>query len=167
MNVPSRDGVAGTARGKPSQRGCRHFGWDRWRAALPARYGALMIAPALLLACSPVAIDGDTLRCGRERIRLLGIDAPELPGHCRRGRACAPGDPVASRDELAGALAGSARVVPVGRDRYGRLLARVIVNGHDLSCHQLAVGAAIYKPRWDDGGAVARACPTTVARADQ
>lgn len=39
----------------------------------------------MLLACLLVAIDGDTLRCGRERIRLLGTDAPELPGHCQRG----------------------------------------------------------------------------------
>lgn len=29
--------------------------------------------------------DGDTLRCGSEWIRLLGIDALELPGHCRSG----------------------------------------------------------------------------------
>ena len=28
-------------------------------------------------------VDGDPLRCGSERVRLLGIDAPELPGHCR------------------------------------------------------------------------------------
>lgn len=30
------------------------------------------------------AVDGDTLRCGQERVRLLGIDAPEMPGHCPR-----------------------------------------------------------------------------------
>src|ERR1700712_1173347 len=45
-------------------------------------------------------VDGDTLRCGNERVRLLGIDAPELPGHCRIGRACAPGDPYASTASL-------------------------------------------------------------------
>jgi endonuclease YncB( thermonuclease family) len=37
--------------------------------------------------------DGDTIRCNGERIRLLGIDTPELPGHCRKGRDCVSGDP--------------------------------------------------------------------------
>ena len=42
--------------------------------------------------------DGDTLRCqDGTRIRLSGIDAPELDGHCQPGRACVPGDPLASR----------------------------------------------------------------------
>lgn len=34
--------------------------------------------------------DGDTIRCNGERIRLLGIDTPELPGHCRQGRVAYP-----------------------------------------------------------------------------
>lgn len=42
---------------------------------------------------SPTVVDGDTLRCGSTRIRLSSIDAPELPGHCRPGRECTPGDP--------------------------------------------------------------------------
>lgn len=29
--------------------------------------------------------DGDTIRCIGERIRLLGIDTPELPSHCWMG----------------------------------------------------------------------------------
>ncbi len=53
------------------------------------------------------ATDGDTIRCGNERIRLLGIDAPELPGHCREGRRCAPGDPYAATTSLRKAIAGS------------------------------------------------------------
>lgn len=52
------------------------------------------------LACLLIAIDGETLRCGKERIRLLGIDAPETPGHCRRGRKCVEGDPYASKAAL-------------------------------------------------------------------
>ncbi len=107
-----------------------------------------MIA-VVVLACTLVAIDGDTLRCGRERIRLLGIDAPELPGHCRRGRRCVEGDPVASRAALAAAIArGRATIERRGRDRYGRTLARVRVNGVDLSDHMVSIGAALSVPRW-------------------
>lgn len=112
----------------------------------------------VLLACALIVVDGDTLRCGSERIRLLGIDAPELPGHCRRGRVCAPGDPWASSRSLAAAIRGRATIERVGLDRYGRTLAMVAVNGLDLSCHQLAAGQAIYKPNWDDGGRVAQRC---------
>lgn len=110
-------------------------------------------------ACILVAIDGDTLRCGDERIRLLGIDAPELPGHCRRGRNCAPGDPRRAKEQLAKAIRGRAQIERVGFDRYGRTLATVRVNGRDLSCGQLATGNAIYVRRWDDGGRVAGTCP--------
>lgn len=102
------------------------------------------------LTCALIAIDGDTLRCGKERIRLLGIDAPELPGHCRRGRRCVEGDPVASRASLAAAVArGKAQIARRGHDRYGRTLARVRVNGVDLSDYQVRVGAAVAKPEWN------------------
>ncbi|KQN37026.1 nuclease [Sphingomonas sp. Leaf407] len=102
------------------------------------------------LTCALVAIDGDTLRCGRERIRLLGIDAPELPGHCRRGRQCVEGDPVASKAALAAAIArGPATIVRRGRDRYGRTLARVRVNGVDLSAAQVRSGMAVRVARWE------------------
>lgn len=50
-----------------------------------------------------VVVDGDTLRCGSERLRLLGIDAPEIE-HCPRWRQCAPGDGLASKRSLGAAL---------------------------------------------------------------
>lgn len=115
------------------------------------------LMPTIFLAC--VAIDGDTIRCKGERIRLLGIDAPELAGHCRAGRQCAPGDPQASKRTLAQALAfGPITIERKGVDRYGRTLALVSAGMTDLSCWQLAKGHAIYKPRWDNGGVVRRRC---------
>lgn len=54
--------------------------------------------------------DGDTIRCNGERVRLLGIDAPELPGHCRSGRDCAPGDRYASTAGLGDALTGTIHI---------------------------------------------------------
>ncbi|MCD2316384.1 thermonuclease family protein [Sphingomonas sp. IC-11] len=106
--------------------------------------------------------DGDTIRCGDERIRLLGIDTPELPGHCRRGRDCVTGDPYAATASLEAALTGSLTINRVGEDRYGRTLARVAGTKGDLSCWQLARGHAVYKPKWDDGMRVARTCPGSI-----
>jgi len=110
-------------------------------------------------------VDGDTLHCDGGRIRLLGIDAPELPGHCAQGRECAPGDPVESSRSLEDGMGDGAnlKVQAVGTDRCGRMLAMVRGRGGDLSCWQLAHGEALYKPRWDNDGRVGAACPT-VAR---
>lgn len=103
-------------------------------------------------------VDGDTIRCGSERIRLLGIDAPEMPGHCRRGRRCVDGDPVASRASLASAMGGRMTIRRVGIDRYGRTLALVSGPVGDLSCWQLRRGLATYRADWDTGRALARLC---------
>lgn len=108
--------------------------------------------------------DGDTLRCGEERIRLLAIDAPEKPGACRQGRTCAPGDPFASERNLRNAVSFIMTIRRVGTDRFGRTLALVEARGRDLSCHQLDSKAAIYKSRWDDGGFVRAMCPEAAAR---
>jgi endonuclease YncB( thermonuclease family) len=106
-------------------------------------------------------VDGDTLHCDGGRIRLLGIDAPELPGHCAQGRDCAPGDPYESSRSLGAAMGDGASlsIAIVGTDRYGRTLAMVKGAKGDLSCWQLEHGQAIYKPRWDNGRLVASACP--------
>ena len=106
--------------------------------------------------------DGDTLRCQGERIRLLGIDAPELPGHCREGRDCAPGDPYGSTANLEAAIDRDMAIERVSVDRYGRTLAMVAGLNGDLSCWQLKHRRAIYKPRWDEGLRVARKCPGAI-----
>lgn len=108
------------------------------------------------------AVDGDTLDCRGERIRLLAIDAPELPGHCREGRECVAGDPAASTSSLSQALSGQLTIDRVGEDRYGRTLARVAGQKGDLSCWQINAKHAIYKAAWDDGLRVARTCPSQV-----
>jgi micrococcal nuclease len=115
---------------------------------------------ALVAQCT--VTDGDTLRCGGERIRLIGIDAPELAGHCRRARNCAPGDPVASTKSLQQAIASTMRINRVGQDRYGRTLAMISGPRGDLSCWQLLRGHAIYKAKWDSGLSVARTCPKAI-----
>lgn len=119
----------------------------------------IALASAVALTCTPAVIDGDTLRCGDERIRLLGIDAPEIKG-CREGRVCVEGNPIASRDSLRALATGRALTIQrVGKDRYGRTLATVSAGGTDLSCHQIKTRNAVYVAKWDNGGLVRRMCP--------
>ncbi len=119
----------------------------------------ILLAASALPAGSCRAVDGDTLRCGAERVRLIGIDAPELPGHCGRYRRCAPGDPFASRASLAALMRGRPiTLVRLGRDHYGRTLAIARAGGTNLACAQLRGGFAVYVAKWDDGRRVARGC---------
>jgi micrococcal nuclease len=70
------------------------------------------------------AIDGDTIRVGGERIRLRGIDTPELSeleGPAAKRRL----------EELL--RSGSIRIEPRGRDVYDRLLADVFVNEQNVA----------------------------------
>ena len=116
---------------------------------------------AILLACT--ATDGDTLNCGGERVRLLGIDAPELHG-CRQGRQCVEGDGQAAKLALAGLIEGAALGIGrVGQDNYGRTLAVVYADGANLSCALVSAGHAAYRAEWDNGRAAAQDCPA-VAR---
>jgi endonuclease YncB( thermonuclease family) len=87
--------------------------------------------------------DGDTLSIAGERIRLFGIDAPELDQSCERRNAGRWACGRWSRDRLAEMVAGrnvscDART----RDRYGRLVARCTAAGRDLAAAMVRAGAA-------------------------
>jgi endonuclease YncB( thermonuclease family) len=88
--------------------------------------------------------DGDTIRCGWDRIRLAAIDAPEMPGHCRPGRQCTPGDPYASTANLKRLIGwGAVTLRVLDTDHYGRLVACVSAGGVDLSHAQVEGGFAV------------------------
>lgn len=81
----------------------------------------LFLLAATIVACTAPAVhDGDTLRCGTERVRLFGVDAPEV----RRGQT--PAEPLAyeARDELIRLTRGRVGCRFVERDRYGRFVGR-------------------------------------------
>lgn len=106
---------------------------------------ALLFAPAGSGRTEGYAIDGDTIRIGRETIRVLNIDTPEIH------QAKCP-------EEKAAGLAAKARTQTLLRrtgkiglargdgtrqtDRYGRTLARVYVDGRDLGEILIAEGLA-------------------------
>lgn len=115
-----------------------------WHYADRIPFGAAAKPRPAEMGCkSPVVVDGDTLRCPSGRIRLASIDAPELPGHCRPGRECTPGDPYASTEHLRSLIVGHAvQCSYVDTDRYGRTVARCTAGGVDLSCAQVSSGHA-------------------------
>ena len=120
-----------------------------------------MILP-LLLSTTPImgcrAVDGDTLRCGAERVRLLAIDSPEMHG-CPRNRVCVEGDAQAAKRNLERLIYGKTlRIERVKRDRYGRTIAVVYAGSINTSCAQIAGRYAQYIARFDDGKRIARGC---------
>lgn len=85
-----------------------------------------MSALAALAFCG--AIDGDSLRCDGEDIRLLGVDAPEF--NCPRYRNCVEGDPQAAKDYLSAIVYQyDLSIERISYDRYGRTLAVVYAGG--------------------------------------
>ena len=88
-------------------------------------------------------IDGDTINLGGKRIRLHGIDAPELAQMCTVRAKTTPCG-VASRNTLIGFVAGA--TVTCTRqdiDRYGRDVSKCEVAGFDLSAGLVKAGQAV------------------------
>lgn len=85
--------------------------------------------------------DGDTFYWGQEEIRLFNVDAPELTRwQCARARDIA----IRATARLAELLAaGNIDIRRVGVDRYGRTLAVVSANGHDVGQTLIREGLAL------------------------
>jgi endonuclease YncB( thermonuclease family) len=110
-------------------------------AAAPAE--AKRMDPVLLQG-EARAIDGDTLQVGDTRLRLHGIDTPELRQTCEdsSGEAWACGRRAAS--ELAVAVAGGeVHCISRERDRYQRLVATCWAAGRDVGQSLVAHGWAV------------------------
>ena len=89
--------------------------------------------------------DGDTLRATVDgqstRIRIMGLDTPELPPHNKCDSEKKRG--YAARDRLREILRDAAvQICPDGLDRYGRTLAVVMANGEDVAEVLIAEGLA-------------------------
>jgi endonuclease YncB( thermonuclease family) len=100
-------------------------------------------SPAQTIVGVAVVVDGDTLRLGSERIRLYGIDAPEMAQSCGTHDGALWPCGAASHAALAARLAGqTTRCEGVERDRYGRLVARCFVAGQDVGAALVVDGLA-------------------------
>lgn len=99
------------------------------------------IAPILLAAVLAVrVVDGDTLAVGSEKIRLVGVDAPELRGaHCPAELALAR---LAAARLEALTAGGAPKIERRGVDRYGRTLAVVRAAGVDVGARLIEEGYA-------------------------
>lgn len=97
-----------------------------------------------MLRCrNPRVIDGDTIECANERVRLAHIDAPEMDGHCAPWRRCTPGDPHAARTQLEHFTRGSISCRVSQYDMYGRAVATCRAAGRNLSCTMVRSGHAV------------------------
>jgi len=110
----------------------------------------MSLALAFSLMCvSPIrVIDGDTIEvCNQERkesVRIAHLDAPEsYRPACQKERILG-----LKAKEVAKRLFSSATKVeinPSSRDRYGRKIASVLVNGQDFATYMIDNGHAV---RW-------------------
>ena len=126
-----------------------------WRRLVPTIFGILLLAAAAVVTAwlDPLpprfsgtarAADGDSLVVSGDRVRLLGIDAPELDQRCWTADGAEWPCGRAARDEMAGQLtAGAVECQPQGRDKYGRTLAHCAVSGADLGAHMVGRGLAL------------------------
>ncbi len=118
-----------------------------------------VFASILAFAAEPLAgrvvsvTDGDTVRVldaanVQHKVRLHGIDAPE------RGQ---PFGTVA-RDRLAGLVMGKAVTVHSdGRDKYGRTLGRIEIEGQDVNRRMVDDGMAWHYSRFNNDARLAAA----------
>jgi len=98
--------------------------------------------PATTVSGVPYVIDGDTLAFGRKRVRLWGIDAPEMDTW--QGRK--------ARAFLIKKLAGrEVTCVDTGTRSYGRVVAKCYVDGEDIAWWLVNAGHAVDWPHYSGG----------------
>lgn len=117
-----------------------------------------MVAAVLLASTSTWAeiagtariIDGDTIEVAGERIRLVGVDAPERAQTCDvNGRVYACGE-MARAWLVAKTDRRSVRCTEAGRDRYHRVLAVCYAGSENLNSGLVGAGWALAFRRYSD-----------------
>jgi micrococcal nuclease len=119
----------------------------RFAGILFAVIAALLLLPSVSLADEFKVFrvtDGDTIKVrgasGEMTIRLVGIDAPEL-SHKKR----VPGQPVSQQAKKhlgALVLSKAISIKNYGKDKYGRTLAEVFLDGRNINLEMVKAGLA-------------------------
>jgi endonuclease YncB( thermonuclease family) len=124
----------------------------------------LAVIAALLISGGPVyadtftsrgksyrVVDGDTVARGKQRMRILGIDAPET-----RGGSCPGVEHIRGREarqHLVSLLAAPAKVTlrryKKQRDKYGREVVQLWAGGRSVAALMIKAGHAV---AWKDAG---------------
>lgn len=125
------------------------------RLAVVARIPMVIAVAAMVVTGCPGQVaagdaiwvaDGDTIHLGEDRIRLWGIDAPELDtpeGEVAREYLRLLLDPLEVE---------MLRCQLLYEDRYGRSVARCVMpDDTDLACEMVRAGHARDWPRYSDG----------------
>lgn len=119
---------------------------------------------AVIVCTAPNVHDGDTLRCGQDRVRLFGVDAPEV----RRGKT--PAEPFAyeARDLLVKLTRGRTACRVVDIDRYGRFVGRCWSDtSPDVNAALIRSGFATEYRRYSKGAYAAAETEAKAARRGQ
>lgn len=126
--------------------------------ACAALAAALLEPVPAPLTGSARAVDGDTIRLGDTRVRLLGIDAPELAQFCSDQNGVQWSCGARARDIMSSLLAGGSTACrPSGHDKYGRVLAHCGAGDEDIGAAMVGAGLAISDGEYGAEEAAARA----------
>jgi micrococcal nuclease len=91
----------------------------------------------------PWVIDGDTVVIAREHIRIANLDAPDIGKHARCALEAERGH---IAKDMAIKIIRDAKTIQIyartGRDRYGRSLARLSIDGSDFGEQMISAGQA-------------------------
>ncbi len=126
----------------------------RWVVPLAALFAAAVGATHFAPETAPFSgrasvVDGDTIRLDGQRVRLLGIDAPELEQSCDDANGNAWPCGRQARDKMVALAAGNeVSCRPQGRDRYGRPLAVCMAGNVDLGQAMAEAGLAVVDGRY-------------------
>lgn len=117
--------------------------------------GAILVLASMATADDllgwPRVVDGDGLILGAVRIRLHGIDAPELDQICTGQQDVAVACGQMARNALVGLIGDQqVRCEPETRDRYGRTVAVCLARDLDLGREMVRLGWARTYLRYSD-----------------